>query len=138
MKYSLIVPIAVSLIASSCSSTPNNPTTESFVTHITELGHKRFTYKATLGPDRPSGERPRRASSAGGPSGDKPRGAKPGAGKPGRSKANSGDIKKIALERMEVLLDESGFCNNGWFLVEQTIDQRRAEIIGECRAVVPQ
>ncbi|WP_226642640.1 hypothetical protein [Microbulbifer variabilis] len=138
MKYPLIIPIAASLIASSCSSTPKIPSTESFVTHITEFGHKRFTYKATLGPERPTGERPPRAPSAGGPGGDKPRGAKPGAGKPGGGKGNSGDIRKIALERMEILLDESGFCNNGWFLIEQTLDQRRAEIIGECRAVAPQ
>ncbi|GAB2887408.1 hypothetical protein ACCI51_01290 [Microbulbifer echini] len=141
MNFYLIPPIAAALMISGCNSTPVVPTTESFVTQIGELGHKRFTYKATLGPDRPSGQKPRRAPPGGTPKGSrkggKPNGGKPGAEKPSGNKPNTGEIRKIAMERMEFLLHESSFCPNGWFLIEQTIDQNRAEILGECRAESP-
>ncbi|WP_444925933.1 hypothetical protein ACJJI4_17370 [Microbulbifer sp. TRSA002] len=137
MKVHLFASAAVILIAAGCSSTPEIPTTESFVTDITELGHRRFTYKATIGAG-PKGQDSRRGGPGGGgpgggPGGGKGSGGPSGSGGPGG--ANSGDVKKVARQRMELLLAESGFCPNGWFLIEQTFDQNRAEIIGECRAV---
>ncbi|WHI45545.1 hypothetical protein ACJJIE_13610 [Microbulbifer sp. TRSA001] len=142
MKVHLFASAAVILIAAGCSSTPEIPTTESFVTDITELGHRRFTYKATIGAG-PKGQGSRRGGPGGGGPGGGPGGGKgsggPGGGGPsgsgGPGGANSGDVKKVARQRMELLLAESGFCPNGWFLIEQTFDQNRAEIIGECRAV---
>lgn len=135
MKVHLIASIATILLISGCSSTPEAPTSESFVTDITELGHKRFTYKASLGTGPTGrggrGNKPSRGTGMGG-------GGKPPGGKPGGGKTTSGDIKKTAMERIELLLNESGFCPNGWFLIEQTFDQNRAEILGECRAVAPQ
>ncbi|WP_444907253.1 MULTISPECIES: hypothetical protein [unclassified Microbulbifer] len=148
MKVHLFASAAVILIAAGCSSTPEIPTTESFVTDITELGHRRFTYKATIGAG-PKGQGGKRGGpGGGGPGGGGPGGGGPGGGGPGGGGkgsggpggggpggANSGDVKKVARQRMELLLAESGFCPNGWFLIEQTFDQNRAEIIGECRAV---
>jgi len=135
MKVHLIASITTILLISGCSSTPEVPTSESFVTDITELGHKRFTYKASLGagPSTRGGRRnkPSRGPGMGG-------GGKPPGGRPDNSKATSGDIKKTATERIELLLSESGFCPNGWFLIEQTFDQSRAEILGECRVAAPQ
>ncbi|WP_444940744.1 hypothetical protein ACJJI3_20270 [Microbulbifer sp. ZKSA004] len=138
MKVHLFASAAVILIAAGCSSTPEIPTTESFVTDITELGHRRFTYKATIGAG-PKGQVGKRGGpGGGGPGGGGPGGSGKGSGGPGGGGpggANSGDVKKVARQRMELLLAESGFCPNGWFLIEQTFDQNRAEIIGECRAV---
>ncbi|WNZ55723.1 hypothetical protein QT397_23220 [Microbulbifer sp. MKSA007] len=138
MKVHLFASAAVILIAAGCSSTPEIPTTESFVTDITELGHRRFTYKATIGAG-PKGQGGKRGGpGGGGPGGGGPGGGGKGSGGPGGGGpggANSGDVKKVARQRMELLLAESGFCPNGWFLIEQTFDQNRAEIIGECRAV---
>ncbi|WP_444896079.1 hypothetical protein [Microbulbifer sp. SSSA005] len=138
MKVHLFASAAVILIAAGCSSTPEIPTTESFITDITELGHRRFTYKATIGAG-PKGQGGKRGGpGGGGPGGGGPGGGGKGSGGPGGGGpggANSGDVKKVARQRMELLLAESGFCPNGWFLIEQTFDQNRAEIIGECRAV---
>ncbi|WP_445362523.1 hypothetical protein ACJJIQ_16945 [Microbulbifer sp. ANSA003] len=138
MKVHLFASAAVILIAAGCSSTPEIPTTESFVTDITELGHRRFTYKATIGAG-PKGQGGKRGGpGGGGPGGGGPGGGGKGSGGPGGGGpggANSGDVKKVARQRMELLLAESGFCPNGWFLIEQTFDQNRAETIGECRAV---
>ncbi|WP_444946139.1 hypothetical protein ACJJIP_02215 [Microbulbifer sp. VTAC004] len=137
MKVQLIAFMATTLLISGCNSTPEAPTTESFVTNITEVGHKRFVYKASLG-TRPHG---RGGQNSGGPgigSGAKPPGGKHSSGKSGRNKSTSGDIRKMAMERMELLLIESGFCPNGWFLIEQTFHQNQAEILGECRAAAPQ
>ncbi|WP_444928502.1 hypothetical protein ACJJIF_11545 [Microbulbifer sp. SSSA002] len=151
MKIHLFASAAVVFVAAGCSSTPEIPTTESFITDITELGHRRFTYKATIG-SGPKGGR-RGAPSGGGPGGGGPGGGGPGGGGPGgggpggggpggggpdNGGGPSGDspksVKRVARQRMELLLNESGFCPNGWFLIEQTFDQNRAEIIGECRA----
>ncbi|AWF82700.1 hypothetical protein BTJ40_18840 [Microbulbifer sp. A4B17] len=144
MKVHLFASVATILIAAGCSSTPEIPTTESFITDITDLGHRRFTYKATIG-SGPKGQGGRRGGPSGGspggggpggggPGGGGPGGGGPGGGGSGPSSGNSGDVKKVARQRMELLLAESGFCSNGWFLIEQTFDQNRAEIIGECRA----
>ncbi|BBM01910.1 hypothetical protein [Microbulbifer sp. GL-2] len=135
MKVHLLASMTTILLISGCSSTPEVPTSESFVTDITELGHKRFTYKASQ-EIKPSGRGGRGNKPSHGPG--MGGGGKPPGGKPGGGKTTSGDIKKTAMERIELLLNESGFCSNGWFLIEQTFDQNRAEILGECRAAAPQ
>ncbi|MCO1333556.1 hypothetical protein MO867_04300 [Microbulbifer sp. OS29] len=149
MKVHFFASMAAALFAAGCSSTPEIPSTESFITDITELGHRRFTYKATIGSG--PGDRGKQPSGGGkgpGGGGKGPGGGGKGPGGGGKGPGgggepsgasgpgrNSGDIKKLAKQRMELLLAESSFCPNGWFLIEQTFDQNRAEIIGECRAL---
>ncbi|USD20910.1 hypothetical protein MJO52_17880 [Microbulbifer variabilis] len=140
MKANLLSTMGASLLIFSCSSTPKVPTNESFVADITELGHKRFVYKASLGAaphnDGSHGSKHNRGPGMGGKG--KPARGKPSSGIPGHSQSNSGDIKKMAMARVELLINENGFCSNGWFPIEQTFEKGRAEIHGECRAVAAQ
>ncbi|WP_323845416.1 hypothetical protein [Microbulbifer magnicolonia] len=137
------LPLAAATLAAitaGCSSTPRIPPvfSESLITDISEQGNRFFTYKATLSTDQRGG---RPGDMGGGPGGDMgggPDGSGPGGGMgsgPGGGMAGKmrGNSEKAAMARLEEVLAETGYCTNGWFVIEKTFDRGSAEIRGECR-----
>jgi|GEM_PF-2453581 len=149
-RYLLLAAVAV---ATGCSSTPEMPPvfSESLITNITKQGNHFFTYKATLSLDqqrgRPGGMGSGPGGGRGGPGGGM--GGVPGGGMEGPGSMGGGPIdggpgggmqakmrnnpEKAAMERLEEVLAETGYCPNGWFVIEKTFDRGSAEVRGECR-----
>ncbi|WP_193161674.1 hypothetical protein [Microbulbifer hainanensis] len=155
MKRSLL--LAATVLAAGCSSTPPMPPvfSESLITNITAQGNQVFTYKATLNLSEGGGRGQRggmgrgpgggmgggkgggpgggMGGGPGGGMGGEPGGAmggKPGGGMQAKMRGNP---EEAATERLTEVLADTGYCTNGWFVIEKTIDQGLAEIRGECR-----
>ena len=144
MQRALIVSTVI--LAAGCSSTPPVPPvfSESFITNITPQGNHFFTYSATL--NMQQGSAPSRSPGRGRGSGKGRRpngemGGGPGGGMgSGAGEMAGGTPQKMrenpevtAMERVETLIAESGYCARGWFVIEKTVDRGNVEIRGECR-----
>lgn len=125
-----------------CASAPKAPPvfSESFITNITPQGNQLFTYSASLSMDKAGGGRQSGGGGRGGrggPGGGKSggmgggKGGGPGGGMPAKMRENSGEA---AMERLDQVLAETGYCPHGWFVIEKTVDRGSVEVKGECRA----
>lgn len=148
MQRALI--ISAIALATGCSSAPDMPPvfSESFITNITPQGNHFFTYSATM--NMQQGSRPGRGMEAprggmgggpgggmdGGPGGDM--GSGPGGGNgggPGGAPQKMRDNpEETAKERVAKIITDTGYCSNGWFVIDEMFDQGSAEIRGECRS----
>lgn len=141
--------IAAVLLATGCSSAPEIPPvySESLITNIAPQGNHFFTYTATVntrqdGPGEGMGGGPRGGRRGpGGGMGGGPGGMDSGpggmGGGPGRDtqRKMTEDPEKTAMQRLETVLAETGYCPAGWFVIESTFDRGAAKIRGECRAI---
>ncbi|MFC6632995.1 hypothetical protein [Microbulbifer taiwanensis] len=133
--------------AAGCSSVAKMPPvfSESLITNITEQGNHFFTYRANLSMQE-GGAAPARGPGVGGKGGGRGgpgggMGGGPGGGMGGGMGAPGGGMQarmrdnpqEAAMERLEEILAETGYCPNGWFVIEKTFDRGAAEIRGECR-----
>jgi len=152
MKHLLTAAIVASLAA--CASAPKAPPvfSESFITNITPQGNHMFTYTASLSMEQQGGGpggggggrgpggggRGGMGSGPGGGMGGGPgggMGGSPGGGAGGgMAQKMRGNSEEAAMERLEEVLTETGYCPKGWFVIEKTADRGNVEVRGECRS----
>ncbi len=135
--------VAASSILAACASAPKAPPvfSESFITNITPQGNHLFTYTANVTRENHSEGR---SSNRGGGRGKGGAGGRHGGGKEGGMRGAGGggsmpskmreNPEKAAQERLDIVLADTGYCPNGWFVIEQVATQGEVEIRGECRA----
>jgi len=116
---------------------------ESLITNIAPQGNHFFTYKATLNLTQGgAGGRGHSGAGRGGPGGmgggmgGRPGGGMgggPGGGGNGMQSRMRNNPEEAAMDRLNEVLGETGYCPGGWFIIEKTFDRGSAEIRGECR-----
>ena len=112
------------LFLSACASEPQAPNPglkESFHTEIDASGSKRFTYALEMAMPEISGPYTANPNSRGG--------MMRADGMPKRGRGQPVDIKYA----LELKLQETQFCREGYFVIDRVVSQLGGEIRGECR-----
>lgn len=142
MKSKILVCIATASLCACASNRPEPTSSERFIASITEDNLKQFTYE--LSTSRVAGGRggmrraPPRSRDGGG---GKPRGGEV-AGVPGtdggRMRGRSGkadrDPESMITQRLDELMQETGYCDNGYFIISKNISRSESSVFGECKA----
>ncbi len=114
------------LILAGCASEPTAPNPglkESFHTEIAANGSKRFTYSLEMAAPQLRGPYTESPQMRGG----MVRQQDLGRGRAGRGQRVDFDYA------MELKLRETGFCRDGYFVIDRVVSQLGGEVRGECR-----
>ena len=147
-KITALLPVlllSAAIVVSGCSSQDKyiNKMNENFVTNITEDGSKRFNYSLNARGKRggAKGADKNRSGGRGGISGGRGgrgdgRGGK-GGGQSRQAQSDSEALtKKIQsrmTEQLELYLEQSGYCREGFLELDSYFSPTRSHIRGECR-----
>ncbi|MFV8781661.1 hypothetical protein ACNKU7_04485 [Microbulbifer sp. SA54] len=121
-----IAGISALFFLAGCASEPRAPNPglkESFHTEISANGSKRFTYSLEIAAPQlrgPFTERPN-------PRSGMLRDQEMMAGQPRRQRSADFDYA------MNLKLKETGFCRDGYFVIDRVVSQLGGEVRGECR-----
>ena len=118
------------LLLAGCASGPKAPNPglkESFHTEIAANGAKRFTYALEMATPMLRGPYTENPSMRGGMVRREDMGRSDSAGRGGEVNVDHG---------LELKLKETGFCRDGFFVIDRAVSPRGGEIRGECRDAV--
>lgn len=142
MKSKVLVGIATAFLCA-CASNPPEPTfSERFITSTTEDNLKQFTYELSMSRAAPGGRQGMRGAPPGGRDGGS--GKQRGGGMAGMEGGRMGgnvrprtadrDPESMITQRLDVLMQESSYCDNGYFIISKNISQGQSSVFGECKA----
>ncbi|MBN8430679.1 hypothetical protein JF535_07430 [Microbulbifer salipaludis] len=122
--YSLIAPVVFLAGCASAPSAPNPGLKESFHTEIFANGSKRFTYSLEMA-----------APMIRGPYTETPnmRSGMVRQQQVARASRGSRSQERDFEHALELKLQETGFCRDGYFVIDRVVSQLGGEVRGECR-----
>ncbi|QDP02614.1 hypothetical protein [Thalassotalea sp. PS06] len=122
----LAVTMAIALILIGCTSKPQ-VLTQNFVTDITNDGSKRFELSLELSKQKPAKNE-----------GENGKSVKRGPGKGRSSGAAMGNdrqtesLAELLEERLQLVMAETGFCEQGYMVFERNLSREFLSVRGEC------
>lgn len=127
-----ITPLLVGLfILAGCASDKPKPSdrrpapVETFSTEITKDGTKLFSYSLEM--PKPN------TTSRGAKSGRKARRSPDASGKRSPNRDKTGELARRLDERLKRKIEETGFCQEGYLVLDRYVGRGNASIRGECR-----
>ena len=136
--------LPISFIFSSCSSNPPKrpEPEESFVTHITEDGTKKFSFSLTSnnsrgGKNKGGGPGGRGSGKGGGQGRGQTRGGpdrnSAGSDQRGNPSEHKFQMKERFIKRLEKNLFEKQYCHEGYSEIDSYIDREMSQYKGQCQ-----
>lgn len=122
-RYAIIFSVFVFAGCASEPQAPNPGLKESFHTEITANGSKRFTYSLEIAAPQLRGPFTESPNSRNGMM----RNQEMMGGQPRRRRTADFDYA------MNLKLKETGFCRDGYFVIDRVVSQLGGEVRGECR-----